>query len=120
LLSFAKFIILGSIKNNVGSTPLHAACYCGNAAIAKLLLSKLECYIDAQNNTNNTPLHYIIEYCSLENIDTKRKEMLEIIQLLVEADCDVSLKNNLGYTALEIATKTKAIEAEELIRNCWF
>ncbi|ODM98236.1 Transient receptor potential channel pyrexia [Orchesella cincta] len=71
-----------------GQTPLHIAGTSFDPYVVKLLISN-KAYVDALDNEGRTPLFYFI--CD-------DKYALECIQLLVNAKCNVNLKDKSGYT----------------------
>ena len=96
-INMIKLLIERGLKVNVsdndGNTPLHYACEDDeNLEIVKFLLQS-SAKIDAQNNEHKTPLHIAVEYNSEE-----------IIAYLLEENADISLKDDSGLTAKELAT----------------
>ncbi|MDT8991642.1 ankyrin repeat domain-containing protein [Curvibacter sp. APW13] len=79
--------------NKPGWTPLHYAATGGHAAVVRLLLDE-HAYIDAESPNGSTPLMMAAMYGTLE-----------VVQLLVLAGADVTLKNELGLSALDFATR---------------
>lgn len=78
---------------NDGWTPLHSAARWNKAAIVSLLVQN-GAHINALTNGNQTPLH-------LASCNGVAKETIEC--LLLEEDCDLSVCNDKGETAQELA-----------------
>ena len=76
-------------RNVGGFTPLHAAAYAGDAAIAELLIAKGADVNDAQNKAGVTPLFPAIE-----------EDHKEVAELLITQGADLGSKEKAGYTAL--------------------
>jgi ankyrin repeat protein len=62
-----------------------------------------------QPNTNNNPLHYVIEECKEYNKD----KVLAIVKMLVAKGADVNHKrNNDGYTPIHVAVRGEQVSKE--------
>lgn len=82
-----------SVKDELGSTPLHNMCKKGNIAIAKLLL-EYGADQDAKDGSNLTPLHYAAQ-----------EGHSEIVELLLRFWADPLVKDNSGLIPLDYAAK---------------
>lgn len=89
--------------NKPGWTPLHYAATGGHAEIVRLLLEHYA-YIDAESPNGSTPLMMAAMYGTSD-----------VVAVLLEAGADPSLRNALGLSALDFATKAKATVSVELI-----
>jgi uncharacterized protein len=76
-------------RNAGGFTPLHAAAYVGDAAIAELLIERGADVNDAQNKAGVTPLFPAVE-----------EDHEEVAELLITEGADLGSKERAGYTAL--------------------
>jgi len=76
-----------------GWTPLHTACYSGNADICKLLLSVDEIDVTKRNKDGASVLHYLVRHPLTE----KRKE---VILTIVGKGLDISCGSRHGETPL--------------------
>lgn len=84
--------------------PIHYACECGNLQVLNLLLTH-KADINAQNAFGDTPLHLAV-----------KKNFLKIIKILLEDErIDVDMKNNEGYTPLDIAKVSFTLKIEIVI-----
>jgi ankyrin repeat protein len=92
--------------NKPGWTPLHyaAANSLSEAVEVVRLLLEHFAYIDADSPNGTTPLMMAARYGSYE-----------VVQVLLDAGADPSLKNALGLTALDFAEKVAHTEALESI-----
>lgn len=80
-------------SDNFGGTPFYLACRNNSLDIAKLLLDKQnESTINCQNQAGNSPL-----------IIASLKKHVEIVKLLLENNCDINLRNNKQFSALDMA-----------------
>jgi ankyrin repeat protein len=98
-----ELIARGADVNKTGWTPLHYAATSGNLEIMNLLLENYA-YIDAESPNGTTPLMMAANYGSAA-----------AVKLLLEAGADASLRNQLGLTAIDFATKARRTESAELI-----
>ena len=100
--------LVNSRKSN-GDTPLHAAAYQGDLALARLLLER-GADVNAANQGGLTPLH--------EAADSGRREMLELL-LSRGASVSATFRNDNTdrITALHVATSRGNREAAELLLN---
>ena len=89
--------------NKPGWTALHYAATLGDPKIVQLLLDHFA-YIDAESPNRTTPLMMAAMYGS----DAA-------VKVLLEAGADVSLRNALGLSALDFATKAKKQASVNLI-----
>jgi len=88
------------VQSPDGDTPLHHAAYCGNSRTVELLIKANAC-VDAQNRRQETPMHDLMK--SPHN----RKQKKNITKLLLDARANISIKDDEGRTALDIARKQK-------------
>jgi ankyrin repeat protein len=89
--------INANIKGLFGGTFLHKACENINALpleIFKVLIETLGCDINAQDDKNNTPLHY-----ALENFNPNDGDINALTYLINQKNVDVNI-NNIDDTAL--------------------
>ena len=95
-------------KNHSGMNALLLAAQKGNKAIVDLLLSEDSLEKNAQNNIGNTALH-------LSCLDGN----IEAIKCLIDHDCNISIQNNYGKTALDYLQNhsDKKREIEQYINN---
>ncbi len=93
----------GADVNKPGWTPLHYAATSGNAQIIKILLENYA-YIDAESPNKTTPLMMAAHYGTPG-----------AVKLLLEEGADVSLKNDLGLTAIDFAQQAKKQDSVDVI-----
>ena len=98
-----KLIERNADVNKTGWTPLHYAATNGHLEIMELLLEH-HAYIDAESPNGTTPLMMAAHYGTPA-----------AVKLLLEAGADPSLKNQLGLSALDFATRANRRDAAELI-----
>lgn len=98
-----QLIVRGADVNKTGWTPLHYAATSGHLDIMNLLLEN-HAYIDAESPNGTTPLMMAANYGSAA-----------AVKLLLEAGADASLRNQLGLTAIDFATKANRSDSAELI-----
>ncbi|WP_442782554.1 ankyrin repeat domain-containing protein [Collimonas fungivorans] len=79
--------------NNTGWTALHYAAAIGNNEIVQMLLDA-SAYIDAGSPNNTTPI-----------MMAARGGKIETVKLLLDSGADVTLKNDVGMTAIDLAKK---------------
>lgn len=91
--------------NKTGWTPLHYAATGGHVPIIEFLLDK-SAYIDAESPNGTTPLMMAAMYGTPE-----------AVKVLIQAGADLTLKNQLGMTALDFAIRGQRPNARELIET---
>jgi ankyrin repeat protein len=96
-------IRLGADVNKPGWAPLHYAATRGHLAVMSLLLDE-HAYIDAASPNGTTPLMMAAHYGSPS-----------AVKLLLEADADPTLKNNLGLNAFDFAQRNNRLESAAII-----
>jgi ankyrin repeat protein len=98
-----KLIARDADINKPGWTPLHYAATGGHTEIMQMLLDKYA-YIDASSPNGTTPLMMAAMYSTPA-----------AVKLLLDAGADTSIKNSLGLTALDFASKAKHAESVAII-----
>lgn len=98
-----ELIARGADVNKTGWTPLHYAATSGHLEIMNLLLENYA-YIDAESPNGTTPLMMAAQYGSAA-----------AVRLLLDAGADASLRNQLGLTAIDFATKANRTDSAESI-----
>jgi len=98
-----QMIKLGADVNKTGWTPLHYAATAGNTLLVKMLLENYA-YIDAESPNKTTPLMMAAHYGTPG-----------AVKLLLEEGADVSLKNDLGLTAIDFAQRANKTDSVEII-----
>ena len=93
----------GADINKPGWTPLHYAATAGDVPLIKILLENYA-YIDAESPNKTTPLMMAAQYGTTG-----------AVKLLLEEGADVSLKNDLGLTAIDFAQNAKRQESVDVI-----
>ncbi|KAL1487946.1 hypothetical protein ABEB36_015329 [Hypothenemus hampei] len=78
--------------DNYGNTVLHNAATSDNLDTVKFLVNKKNVNINAKNNENNTVLHLAV-----------KNGRCDIVQFLLKKGADVTLENENGATALDLA-----------------
>ena len=96
-------IRLGADVNKPGWAPLHYAATRGHLAVMSLLLDE-HAYIDAASPNGTTPLMMAAHYGSPS-----------AVKLLLEADADPTLMNNLGLNAFDFAQRNNQLESAAII-----
>jgi len=90
--SFAKRLIeRGADVYKTGWTPLHYAATGGHVEMIKLLLEN-HAYIDTESPNKTTPLMMAAQYGTAQ-----------AVKLLIEEGADISLKNEIGMSALDFS-----------------
>ncbi|WP_211474042.1 ankyrin repeat domain-containing protein [Collimonas humicola] len=79
--------------NNTGWTALHYAAAIGNDEIVQMLLDA-SAYIDAGSPNNTTPI-----------MMAARAGKIQTVKLLLDSGADVTLKNDVGMNAIDLAKK---------------
>lgn len=98
-----KLIERGADVNKPGWAPLHYAATNGHLEIMDLLLEN-HAYIDAESPNGTTPLMMAALYGTTP-----------AVKLLLDAGADPTLRNQLGMTAVDFATKASRRDAAEMI-----
>jgi ankyrin repeat protein len=98
-----KLIQRDADVNKPGWTPLHYAATGGQDEVIQLLLER-HAYIDAASPNGSTPLMMAAMYGSTS-----------AVKLLLDAGADSTLKNDLGLTAIDFATKASRSDAIDLL-----
>jgi uncharacterized protein len=93
----------GADVNKPGWTPLHYAATAGNVQLMKILLENYA-YIDAESPNKTTPLMMAAHYGTPG-----------AVKLLLEEGADVSLKNDLGLTAIDFAQQALKQDSVDVI-----
>jgi ankyrin repeat protein len=91
--------------NKTGWTPLHYAASGGHVPVIAYLLEN-SAYIDAESPNGTTPLMMAAMYGSPE-----------AVKHLIQAGADLTIKNQLGLTALDFAIRGQRQNAKELIET---
>lgn len=91
--------------NKTGWTALHYAATGGHVPVIEYLLEQ-SAYIDAESPNGTTPLMMAAMYGSPE-----------AVKVLIQAGADMTLKNQLGMTALDFAIRGQRQNARELIET---
>lgn len=103
-LDTAKALIAkGAEVNKTGWTPLHYAATGGHVALIKLLLEE-HAFIDPESPNKTTPLMMAAQYGSED-----------AVKLLLEEGAEPQLKNHLGLSAIDFATRANRPAVAELI-----
>jgi len=100
-----KLVANDADVNKPGWTPLHYAATGGHVPIVEFLLEE-SAYIDAESPNGTTPLMMAAMYGSPE-----------AVKVLIQAGADLTLKNQLGMTALDFAVRGQRANARELIET---
>lgn len=98
-----EMIDKGADVNKPGWAPLHYAATSGNVQLIKILLEN-HAYIDAESPNKTTPLMMAAHYGTPG-----------AVKLLLEEGADVSLKNDLGLTAIDFAQNAKKQDSVDVI-----
>ncbi|MDI1245616.1 MAG: ankyrin repeat domain-containing protein [Rhodoferax sp.] len=93
----------GADVNKPGWAPLHYAATNGHLEVVRLLLDE-HAYIDAASPNNTTPLMMAAQYGTPA-----------AVKLLLEAGADPWLRNDLGLTAIDFASRAGRTDSGELI-----
>ena len=91
--------------NKTGWTPLHYAASGGHVAVIEFLLEN-SAYIDAESPNGTTPLMMAAMYGSPE-----------AVKVLIQAGADLTVKNQMGLSALDFAVRGQRQNAKELIET---
>ncbi len=98
-----QMIEKGADVNKTGWTPLHYAATAGHVQLMSMLLAKYA-YIDAESPNKTTPLMMAAHYGTPG-----------AVKLLLEEGADVSLKNDLGLSAIDFAQRANRPDSVEII-----
>jgi ankyrin repeat protein len=100
-----KLVANDADVNKTGWTPLHYAASGGHVPVIAHLLDH-SAYIDAESPNGTTPLMMAAMYGSPE-----------AVKHLIQAGADLTIKNQLGLTALDFANRGQRQNAKELIET---
>jgi uncharacterized protein len=98
-----EMIDKGADVNKTDWTPLHYAATAGNVQLIKILLEH-HAYIDAESPNKTTPLMMAAHYGTVG-----------AVKLLLEEGADVSLKNDLGLSAIDFAQRANKQDSVDVI-----
>lgn len=98
-----KLIARDADVNKPGWTPLHYAATAGQVEVMEILLEE-HAFIDAESPNRSTPLMMAAKYGSTA-----------AVKLLLEAGADVTMRNELGLSAVDFAQQGNRRDAADLI-----
>ena len=93
--------------NRPGWTPLHYACTNGHLEIAQFLLEK-GAVVDAPSPNETTPLMMAI-----------RAGNIQLVRLLLDRGADIRIRNQQGYSAIDVAELFNQEEIQNGLRARW-
>ena len=93
--------------NRSGWTPLHYACTNGHLEIAQFLLEK-GAVVDAPSPNETTPLMMAI-----------RAGNIQLVRLLLDRGADIRIRNQQGYSAIDVAELFNQEEIQKGLRARW-
>ena len=93
--------------NRPGWTPLHYACTNGHLEIAQFLLEK-GAVVDAPSPNETTPLMMAI-----------RAGNIQLVRLLLDRGADIRIRNQQGYSAIDVAELFNQEEIQKCLRDRW-
>lgn len=93
--------------NRTGWTPLHYACTNGHLEIAQFLLEK-GAVVDAPSPNETTPLMMAI-----------RAGNIQLVRLLLDRGADIRIRNQQGYSAIDVAELFNQEEIQKGLRARW-
>ena len=93
--------------NRSGWTPLHYACTNGHLEIALFLLEK-GAVVDAPSPNETTPLMMAI-----------RAGNIQLVRLLLDRGADIRIRNQQGYSAIDVAELFNQEEIQKGLRARW-
>jgi ankyrin repeat protein len=107
-----------TIADSNGNLPLHHAVDSGSTyahAVLTMLLNHTACYVNAQNNAGNTPLHRAVSgECNSNSAD-----YIKHADLLITHNAELNIRNNTGKTPLHRAVEHHCTEMVTLLlRKC--
>lgn len=105
LLEMRKPII--ATRDEDGWTILHNAVSANSSSAVSILLALEEIEIDAMDYTQTTPLMLACRAVRYKGV----------VQQLLENDCDILLKDNNGWNALDIAKRSKQRDILQILQN---
>ena len=100
-----------SLQDSKGNTALHIACKQKSVETTKLILEAKGCDVNVRNNEGFSP---VLLACT-EDDHSMQNRILETLELLVEANCDVSAVTNSGETAIMLIVKWVETKYQEII-----
>jgi ankyrin repeat protein len=93
--------------NRSGWTPLHYACTNGHIEIAAFLLDK-GAAVDARSPNETTPIMMAI-----------RAGNIQLVRLLLDRGADIRIRNQQGYSAIDVAELFNQEEIQKGLRARW-
>ena len=93
--------------NRSGWTPLHYACTNGHLEIAQFLLDK-GAVVDAPSPNETTPIMMAI-----------RAGNIQLVRLLLDRGADIRIRNQQGYSAIDVAELFDQDEIQKGLRARW-
>lgn len=93
--------------NRSGWTPLHYACTNGHLEIAQFLLDK-GAIVDAPSPNETTPIMMAI-----------RAGNIQLVRLLLDRGADIRIRNQQGYSAIDVAELFNQDEIQKGLRARW-
>ena len=90
-------------SDRIHTTMIHYACQTNNLQLVKALTV---CSVDIKDSEGNTPLHYACRY-----------PYVEIVQFLIDHNCDQTITNNAGELALHLACQN-SLAITQMLTKC--
>jgi uncharacterized protein len=100
-----QLLAAGAYPNKTGWAPLHYAATNGNVEMMQILLDA-HAYIDAESPNKTTPL-----------MMAARSKNILAVKFLLDEGADVTLKNELGLSAIDFADKSEAKDIADGLRE---
>ena len=88
------------VRNQYGTTPLHAAAYSGNLEVVRMLIEYDPANVNAGKEDGERPLHWVSRNSNLKDGS--------IFRLLLEHGADVNVQSRRGRTPLHLASEFRA------------
>jgi ankyrin repeat protein len=115
--SIAAFLLQsgadGSIRDELGRTPLHLAAAYGSLEVVQVMIEAPNVDVNAEDKLGRTPIHWCCALGGWKHGEKRSEENIKVCRLLLSKGASLSAVDDNGHTALHYAI---VLRDEEVIR----